>query len=200
VIEAQACVTLPAVSHVIPERVHFSKSTGKRSAIKTSLSARDGARIFLISHTAVVRVGPLPTAQYRRPTLRQPRMTSRTAAGALELRALAHGASNPPVKHNRPESYPSVLLRRHPLASATFHREYADRSAADHGAQAVACRRLSRSALCYLWLSGHESFARVSFGFFLPTLIGNVAGGRRGNSLKAIPSRPALLERAPACE
>lgn len=29
----------------------------------------------------------------------------------------------------------------------------------------------------YLWLAGHESFARVSLGFFLPTLIGNVAGG-----------------------
>lgn len=29
----------------------------------------------------------------------------------------------------------------------------------------------------YLWLSGHESFAHVSLGFFLPTLVGNVAGG-----------------------
>jgi formate/nitrite transporter FocA (FNT family) len=29
----------------------------------------------------------------------------------------------------------------------------------------------------YLWLAGHESFARVAFGFFLPTLMGNVAGG-----------------------
>jgi formate/nitrite transporter FocA (FNT family) len=29
----------------------------------------------------------------------------------------------------------------------------------------------------YLWLSGHESFARVLFVFFLPTLAGNVFGG-----------------------
>jgi formate/nitrite transporter FocA (FNT family) len=29
----------------------------------------------------------------------------------------------------------------------------------------------------YLWLTGQESFAHVVFGFFLPTLAGNVAGG-----------------------
>ena len=29
----------------------------------------------------------------------------------------------------------------------------------------------------YLWLSGHESFARILFVFFLPTLAGNVFGG-----------------------
>ncbi len=29
----------------------------------------------------------------------------------------------------------------------------------------------------YLWLSGHESFAHILLGFFLPTLAGNVFGG-----------------------
>jgi formate/nitrite transporter FocA (FNT family) len=29
----------------------------------------------------------------------------------------------------------------------------------------------------YLWFTGHESLMRVVFGFFLPTLAGNVAGG-----------------------
>jgi formate-nitrite transporter family protein len=29
----------------------------------------------------------------------------------------------------------------------------------------------------YLWLSGHESFTRIAFVFFLPTLAGNVFGG-----------------------
>lgn len=29
----------------------------------------------------------------------------------------------------------------------------------------------------YLWLAGHESLTHVVFGFFLPTLAGNVAGG-----------------------
>jgi formate/nitrite transporter FocA (FNT family) len=29
----------------------------------------------------------------------------------------------------------------------------------------------------YLWLSGHESFARIAFVFFLPTLAGNMFGG-----------------------
>jgi formate/nitrite transporter FocA (FNT family) len=29
----------------------------------------------------------------------------------------------------------------------------------------------------YLWLTGHESLVRLVFGFFLPTLAGNVAGG-----------------------
>jgi formate/nitrite transporter FocA (FNT family) len=29
----------------------------------------------------------------------------------------------------------------------------------------------------YMWLAGQESFARVVFGFFLPTLAGNLAGG-----------------------
>lgn len=29
----------------------------------------------------------------------------------------------------------------------------------------------------YMWLSGYESFLHVVAGFFLPTLLGNVAGG-----------------------
>jgi formate-nitrite transporter family protein len=29
----------------------------------------------------------------------------------------------------------------------------------------------------YLWLAGHASFTRVALVFFLPTLVGNVAGG-----------------------
>ena len=29
----------------------------------------------------------------------------------------------------------------------------------------------------YMWLAGQETFARVVFGFFLPTLAGNLAGG-----------------------
>ena len=29
----------------------------------------------------------------------------------------------------------------------------------------------------YMWLAGQESFARVVFGFFLPTLAGNLVGG-----------------------
>lgn len=29
----------------------------------------------------------------------------------------------------------------------------------------------------YLWLSGHESFTHILFGFFMPTLAGNVFGG-----------------------
>jgi formate/nitrite transporter FocA (FNT family) len=28
-----------------------------------------------------------------------------------------------------------------------------------------------------MWLAGQESFARVVFGFFLPTLAGNLVGG-----------------------